>query len=215
MGSFARPEHPLALFLDDLQWLDAATLDLLEDLLTQLGPAATCCWWAPIATTKSPPRIRSRASCTRSAARGAGSMTSSWRRSPARISRAVALGSASWRAGNRAAPLAQLVHGGDRLAIRFFVIRFLYALVEEDLLAPDPHAAMALGSQRASTPRATPTTSWTCWSASWPSCRRRNAAGACAQLSCLGSIAEITTLGGRSSMAPEEQVHARCGEAVR
>jgi PAS domain S-box-containing protein len=32
---FARPEHPLALFLDDLQWLDAATLDLMEDLLTQ------------------------------------------------------------------------------------------------------------------------------------------------------------------------------------
>jgi predicted ATPase len=27
-------EHPLALFLDDLQWLDAATLDLMEDLLT-------------------------------------------------------------------------------------------------------------------------------------------------------------------------------------
>ncbi|MGJ5818734.1 sigma 54-interacting transcriptional regulator [Paludibaculum fermentans] len=31
---FARPEHPLALFLDDLQWLDPATLNLLEDLLT-------------------------------------------------------------------------------------------------------------------------------------------------------------------------------------
>src|SRR6267154_3713539 len=28
-------EHPLALFLDDLQWLDAATLDLMEDLLTR------------------------------------------------------------------------------------------------------------------------------------------------------------------------------------
>ncbi|WP_260955880.1 trifunctional serine/threonine-protein kinase/ATP-binding protein/sensor histidine kinase [Pseudomonas citri] len=34
IGVFAREEHPLALFLDDLQWLDAATLDLLEELLT-------------------------------------------------------------------------------------------------------------------------------------------------------------------------------------
>jgi PAS domain S-box-containing protein len=32
---FARPEHPLVLFLDDLQWLDTATLDLIEDLLTR------------------------------------------------------------------------------------------------------------------------------------------------------------------------------------
>ena len=35
IGVFARPEHPLALFLDDLQWLDAATLDLIEDVLTR------------------------------------------------------------------------------------------------------------------------------------------------------------------------------------
>ena len=32
---FARPEHPLALFLDDLQWLDAATLEFLEHLVTE------------------------------------------------------------------------------------------------------------------------------------------------------------------------------------
>ena len=34
LGVFATPEHPLVLFLDDLQWLDAATLDLLEHLVT-------------------------------------------------------------------------------------------------------------------------------------------------------------------------------------
>ena len=34
LGVFARKEHPLALFLDDLQWLDAATLQLLEYLVT-------------------------------------------------------------------------------------------------------------------------------------------------------------------------------------
>jgi PAS domain S-box-containing protein len=34
LGAFARPEHPLVLFLDDLQWLDMATLDLLGHLAT-------------------------------------------------------------------------------------------------------------------------------------------------------------------------------------
>jgi predicted ATPase len=34
LGVFARKEHPLALFLDDLQWLDIATLDLLDHLIT-------------------------------------------------------------------------------------------------------------------------------------------------------------------------------------
>jgi PAS domain S-box-containing protein len=34
LGAFARKEHPLVLFLDDLQWLDPATLRLLEPLVT-------------------------------------------------------------------------------------------------------------------------------------------------------------------------------------
>ena len=34
LGVFARQEHPLVLFLDDLQWADAATLALLEHLMT-------------------------------------------------------------------------------------------------------------------------------------------------------------------------------------
>ena len=40
LGVFARPEHPLALFLDDLQWLDLATLDLLERLVGESRRAA-------------------------------------------------------------------------------------------------------------------------------------------------------------------------------
>src|SRR6202522_495377 len=35
IGVFARQEHPLALFLDDLQCLDEGTINLLEDLLTR------------------------------------------------------------------------------------------------------------------------------------------------------------------------------------
>ncbi len=38
LGVFARKEHPLVLFLDDLQWLDRATLNLLEHLITHPDP---------------------------------------------------------------------------------------------------------------------------------------------------------------------------------
>jgi PAS domain S-box-containing protein len=34
LGVFAREEHPLTLFIDDLQWLDVATLDLMKHLVT-------------------------------------------------------------------------------------------------------------------------------------------------------------------------------------
>jgi PAS domain S-box-containing protein len=37
LNVFARKEHPLALFLDDLQWVDSATLDFLEYLFIHSG----------------------------------------------------------------------------------------------------------------------------------------------------------------------------------
>jgi predicted ATPase len=33
ISAFGRPDHPLALFLDGLKWLDLARLDLIEDML--------------------------------------------------------------------------------------------------------------------------------------------------------------------------------------
>ncbi len=34
LGAFAREEHPLALFIDDLQWADSASLELIAEVLT-------------------------------------------------------------------------------------------------------------------------------------------------------------------------------------
>jgi predicted ATPase len=45
IGVFGRPEHPLALFLDDLQWLDAATLDFPEGSFDPAGrPSFNADW---------------------------------------------------------------------------------------------------------------------------------------------------------------------------
>lgn len=35
LGVFAQPSHPLALFIDDLQWLDTATIELIERLVSE------------------------------------------------------------------------------------------------------------------------------------------------------------------------------------
>jgi predicted ATPase/transcriptional regulator with GAF, ATPase, and Fis domain len=37
VGALARKDHPLVLFLDDLQWVDPGTLDVLHELLTSPG----------------------------------------------------------------------------------------------------------------------------------------------------------------------------------
>ena len=131
IGVFARPEHPLALFLDDLQWLDAATLDLLEDLLTQPDVQHLMLIGAyrdnevnaahPLMRKLEAIREARERACRRSCLRP----------SPAEdVGQLIA--DALHCEPERAAPLAQLVH--EKTAGNpFFAIQFLHALAEEGL----------------------------------------------------------------------------------
>jgi serine/threonine protein kinase len=138
LGVFARKEHPLALFLDDLQWLDAATLDLLAHLVThpevrhlllvgayrdnEIGPSH------PLLGTLD--TIRKAGALVREI--GLAPLTQE------DLGRLIAdtLGCAP----GGAAPLARLVHdktGGNP----FFAIQFISALAEQGLLRFDHDAA--------------------------------------------------------------------------
>jgi PAS domain S-box-containing protein len=131
---FARPEHPLALFLDDLQWLDSATLDLLEDLLNQPDVQHLMLIGAyrdnEVDATHP---LRRKLDTIKSA----GGRVEEIALAPlAREHLGHLIADALRCEPARAAPLAQLVHektGGNP----FFAIQFLYTLVEEGLLTFD------------------------------------------------------------------------------
>jgi predicted ATPase/signal transduction histidine kinase len=139
LGVFARAEHPLTLFLDDLQWLDTATLELLKCLVTEPDLRHLLLVGAyrdnevssshPLATTLE--KIRR-----------AGAEVRDIVLAPLSIDDLDHLVMNSLHCEPyRARPLAQLVHektGGNP----FFAIQFLMALAEEGLLAFDPRAAM-------------------------------------------------------------------------
>jgi predicted ATPase/signal transduction histidine kinase len=210
IGVFARPEHPLALFLDDLQWLDAATLDLLEDLLlrSDLQHLMLIGAYRDNEVTATHPLMRKL-----EAIKTAGGKIAEITLAPlAREHLGQLIADALRGEPERAAPLAQLVHektGGNP----FFATHFLSALAEEALLTFD------YGTAR--------------WS--WD-LRRIHGKGytdnvvdlmvgkltrlpvetqdALQQLACLGNAAEITllaiVLGGST-----ERVHVALWEAVR
>ena len=135
LGVFARPEHPLALFLDDLQWLDAATLDLLEHLATQpeLRHLLLVGAYRDNEVTPEHPLMQRLA-----AIRGAGGRVQEIVLEPLEledVSRLVA--DALQCTTERAAPLARLVHA-KTAGNPFFTIQFLTALAEEGLLVMYP-----------------------------------------------------------------------------
>src|SRR5258707_2047846 len=138
LGVFARKEHPLALFLDDLQWLDAATLDLLEHLVTQSEVRHLLLVGAYRDNEVSPshPLLR-----TLDAIRKAGALVQEINLAPlAQEDLGRLIADTLSRTPDWAAALARLVHektGGNP----FFAIQFISALAEEGLLSFDHDAA--------------------------------------------------------------------------
>jgi PAS domain S-box-containing protein len=210
LGVFARPEHPLGLFLDDLQWLDAATLELLEHLITDtdLRHLMLVGAYRENEVSASHPLLQ-----TLETIRKTGTRVQEIALAPLGledIGRLVADALGGRRLS--ADPLAQLVY--EKTAGNpFFAIQFLTALTEEGLLRFDPEAA-----------------AWT-----WDLARIRvkgytdnvvdllvgklkrlsnTTQEALKRLACLGSVVEIATLSlvfGES----EEEIHTSLLEAVR
>ena len=209
IGVFARPEHPLALFLDDLQWLDAVTLDLLEDLLTwsDLRNLLLIGAYRDNEVTAAHPLMRKL-----EAIKTAGGRIKAITLGPLARGHVGQLIADALRCGSESAPLARLVHqktGGNP----FFVIQFISSLSDEGMLTFDHDAAR--------------------WS--WD-LDRIHAKGhtenvvdllvaklarlpvktqvALQQMACLGNIAEITVHAIVLGTSVEE-VHAAQAEAVR
>jgi predicted ATPase len=210
LGAFATAEHPLALFLDDLQWLDTATLELLERLITDpdVRHVLLIGAYRDNEVSSSHPLMRTLAEIRSDGARVQEIVLAPL--GPDDVGRLV---SDSLRCERGPAGLlAQLVHektGGNP----FFAIQFLSALAEEGLLRFERDAAgwiwdlgrirgkrysdnvvdLMLGKLRR-LPHPTQT--------------------ALQQLACLGNMAEIATLTvvfGQS----EEDIHTALLEAVR
>src|SRR6202790_24947 len=135
LGAFARPEQPLALFLDDLQWLDTATLDLVEHLVTHSDVRHLLLVGAYRDNEVSPshPLLR-----TLEAIRKAGARVQEIVLAPLGLDDVGQLvADAMHCEPERARPLAQLVQ--EKTAGNpFFAIQFITALAEEGLLAFDP-----------------------------------------------------------------------------
>lgn len=134
IGVFARAEHPLTLFLDDLQWLDLATLHLLEELLTRSDVK----YLLLIGAYRSNEVDASHPLTARlQSIKTAGGRVQEMTLAPlarSHIEQLLAESSQSER--SCIAPLAQLIL--DKTAGNpFFVIQFLQTLVEQGLLAYD------------------------------------------------------------------------------
>ena len=210
IGVFARPEHPLALFLDDLQWLDAATLDLLEDLLSQrdIRHLLLIGAYRDNEVDASHPLMRKL-----DAIRRAGAAVQDIVLAPLTYGDLGQLISDTIRCENKPAnSLAQLVHektGGNP----FFAIQFLSALADEALLVFDRADARwfcDLGRIRAKRYTDNVVDLMVVKLNRLPA----KTLAALRQLACVGSRAEFALLG-TVCQSSQEELHESLWEAVR
>jgi predicted ATPase len=210
LGVFARPEHPLALFLDDLQWLDAASLDLLEHLVThpEVKHLLLIGAYRDNEVSFVHPLIRMLASVGKAGARTTQIVLTPLERGDVRRLVADALRCDQ----GLAQPLAELVHQ-KTAGNPFFTIQFLAALAEERLITFDPRVlAWRWDIERIRAKGFTDNVV----DVMIEKLRRLPKAtqAALQQLACLGNncaTATLTRVYGES----EEQIHAALWEAVR
>jgi PAS domain S-box-containing protein len=210
LGVFARPEHPLALFLDDLQWLDTATLDLIEHLVPhpEVRHLLLVGAYRDNEVNPSHPLMRTLATIREAGGRVQETLLAPL--IPDDVEQLLA--DALHTEPGRAQPLADLVFEKTD-GNPFFTIQFLIALAEEALLAFDPVTAE--------------------WTWDLPRIRAKgftdNVADLMAAklsrlphatqkalrpLACLGNVAETATLN-LLHAGTEEATHAALWEAVR
>jgi PAS domain S-box-containing protein len=210
IGVFAHADRPLVLFLDDLQWLDTATLDLFEDLLLRSGLRHLLL-------------IGAYRQHEVSAAYPLTEKFEPIRKAGTRVQE-ISLVPLACDGVNRfvadtlrcepayAASLAQLMHektGGNP----FFLIQFLRALAEEALLTFDhDHALWRWDLERIHAKDYTENVVDLMVGklGGLPAGARK----ALLELACLGNTAEVTTLCLVQAKS-ERQVHADLREAVR
>ena len=210
IGVFARPEHPLALFLDDLQWLDAATLDLLEDLLTrsELQHLMLVGAYRDNEVSAAHPLVRKL-----QAIKTTGGKVQDIKLDPLTTNDLGSLVADSLRCDTEhASALGALVHA-KTAGNPFFAVQFLHALADEGLLYLDHERAR-----------------WS-WDLDGIQAKQYTdnvvdllaekltrlpleTQDALRQLACLGNVADVAMLSIILEM-PEEQLHATLWEALR
>jgi PAS domain S-box-containing protein len=137
LGIFACKEHPLTLFIDDLQWMDSATLELLQHLMIDSGVQYLLLVAAYRANEVGPDHPMTR---MLEAIRAAGAKVHEIALSPLSLAHTGKLVADTLHCElERAETLAHLLQektGGNP----FFAIQFFASLAEEKLLTFDPMA---------------------------------------------------------------------------